>query len=122
MKSDEADVSSMRVQRLAVRKRGRIELVPVSDLLFVQGADNYVELVLRDGRRELYDSTLAEICRILPSDFVRIHKSYVVRLSAVQWIQVRGGSQYTVKLAGGPLLPIGRTRYKTIQARLVSSC
>jgi two-component system response regulator LytT len=121
MKSSDEDPLPERAQRLAVRKRGRIELVPISHVLFVRGADNHVELVLRDGRRELYDSTLAGIGAILLADFVRIHKSYLVRLSAVQRIQVRGGSQYTVELTGGALLPVGRTRYKAIRAKLLSA-
>ena len=36
---------------LAVRKPGRIELVPVNDVVYVQGADDFSELVLANGRR-----------------------------------------------------------------------
>src|SRR5262249_33182632 len=48
-------------RRLAVRKHGRIELVNIDDVLYVQGAGNYSELVLADGRRELHDKTLEKI-------------------------------------------------------------
>jgi len=52
-----------RAPRLVVRKQGRLELIAMADVLYVQGADNYVELVLRDGRRELHDST-SQNCRL----------------------------------------------------------
>lgn len=105
--------------RLAVKKQGRIELIPIPDILFIQGADNYVELVLRDGRRELYDSTLARIGAILPADFFRIHKSYLVRLSAVQRIHVHAGSHYAVELIGGQILPVGRTHYHGLRSKII---
>ncbi len=40
-------------QRIAVRRFGRIELVAVDDLLYVEGADKYSELVLADGAAQL---------------------------------------------------------------------
>ena len=71
-------------RNLAIKKSGRIELVPVDDVLYVQGAGNYSELVLGDGRRELHDKTLEKLETLLPGDFERTHKSYLVRLSAIK--------------------------------------
>jgi two-component system response regulator LytT len=105
-------------QRLAVRRHGRLELVAVADLLFVQGADNYTELVLQNGRRVLHDKSLEKLEAVLPEDFERIHKSYLVRLSAVKQLHVHGGSQCTAVLTTGQVLPVGRTRYKALRERL----
>lgn len=104
---------------LAVRKAGRVDLVPVEDLVYVQAADNYAEIVLRSGRRELLDGTLGSLMRRLPPDFARVHKSYVVRLSLVQRIRARGGSHHALELSNGDVLPVGRTHYKTVRARLL---
>lgn len=105
-------------QRLAIRRHGRLELVAVADLLYVQGADNYTELVLENGRRVLHDKTLERLETVLPEDFERIHKSYLVRLSAVKQLHVHAGSQYSAELVTGQMLPVGRTRYKTLRERL----
>jgi two-component system, LytTR family, response regulator LytT len=105
-------------QRLAVRRHGRLELIAVSDLLYVQGADNYTELVLHGGRRVLHDKTLEKLEAVLPDDFERIHKSYLVRLSAVKQLHVHAGSQCTAELATGEVIPVGRTRYKALRERL----
>lgn len=105
-------------QRLAVRRSGRFELIAVSDLLYVQGADNYTELVLSDGRRLLHDKTLERLETVLPEDFERIHKSYLVRLSAVKQLHVHPGSQFAAELITGQMLPVGRTRYKALRERL----
>ncbi|MBA4136877.1 MAG: DNA-binding response regulator [Opitutus sp.] len=106
-------------KNLAVRKAGRVELIAVDDVLFVQGAGNYSELVLASGRRELHDKTLEKLAAILPPDFERLHKSYLVRLSALKALHASEGSHYEAELKNGTRLPIGRTRYKELRAKLV---
>jgi two-component system response regulator LytT len=106
-------------QNLAVKKAGRIELVPVDSVLFVQGAGNYSELVLADGRRELHDKTLEKLEALLPGDFERTHKSYLVRMSAVKALHASEGSHYELELKNGACLPVGRSRYKELRERLV---
>ncbi|HUG09767.1 MAG TPA: LytTR family DNA-binding domain-containing protein [Opitutaceae bacterium] len=103
---------------LAVRKQGRIELVPIDDVLFVKGADDCSELVLVSGRHELHDKSLERLQALLPPVFERIHKSYLVRLSAVKALHAHEGSRYEAELKNGILLPVGRTRYKEIRDAL----
>lgn len=105
-------------RHLAVKKAGRVEIVPIDDVLYVQGAGNYSELVLTDGRRELHDKTLEKLAAILPPDFERIHKSYLVRMSMVKALHAAEGSHYEAELRNGPRLPVGRTRYKDLREKL----
>lgn len=103
---------------LAVRKLGKVELVPVDRLLYAEGAGAYAELVLDDGRRELHDKTLEKLHALLPPGFERIHKSYVVRWSAVKALHAQEGSHYEAELRTGLRLPVGRTRYKELREKL----
>jgi two-component system, LytTR family, response regulator LytT len=103
---------------LAVRKLGKVELVAIDRILFVEGAGAYAELVLDDGRRELHDKTLEKLHALLPPVFERIHKSYVVRLSAVKALHAHEGSLYEAELKNGLRLPVGRTRYKELREKL----
>lgn len=104
---------------LAVRKVGRIELIAVDDVLYIQGADDCSELVLFNGRRELHDKTLEKLQSVLPPVFERIHKSYLVRWSAVTALHVRQGSRYAAELKNGILVPVGRQRYKELRRKLL---
>jgi two-component system response regulator LytT len=104
---------------LAVRKPGRIELIPIDDVLYAQGADDCSELVLMDGRRALHDKNLEKLHALLPPVFVRIHKSYLVRLSAVKALHANEGSRYEAELKDGTVLPVGRTRYREVRDALV---
>jgi DNA-binding LytR/AlgR family response regulator len=103
---------------LAVKKSGRVELVAVADVLYVQGAGNYSELVLTDGRRELHDKTLERLAAVLPPQFERIHKSFLVRLGAIRALHASEGSHYEAELKNGLSLPVGRTRYKELREKL----
>ena len=106
-------------QYLAVRRRGRIDLIALDELLYAQGADKYSELVRFDGRRDLYDRTLAGLAASLPPGFVRIHKSYLVRLSMVARLRVMRGSRYFVELKTGQRLPVGRSYYAELKSRFI---
>ncbi|MBI2813597.1 MAG: response regulator transcription factor [Opitutae bacterium] len=105
-------------RNLAVKKAGRVELVAIDDVVYVQGAGNYSELVLAGGRRELHDKTLEKLETVLPADFERIHKSYLVRMSAVKALHSAEGSHYEAELKNGVCLPIGRARYKELREKL----
>jgi len=103
---------------LAVRKHGKVELVPIDRVLYVEGAGAYAELVLDDGRRELHDKTLEKLHALLPPGFERIHKSYLVRWGAVKALHAQEGSHYEAELRTGLRLPVGRTRYKELREKL----
>jgi two-component system response regulator LytT len=103
---------------LAVRKHGRLEIVSIDDVLYFQGADDCSELVLRSGRRELHDKTLEKLQALLPPVFQRIHRSYLVRINAVKALHAHEGTRYEAELKNGTFLPVGRTRYKELRAKL----
>ncbi|MEM1116130.1 MAG: LytTR family DNA-binding domain-containing protein [Bacteroidota bacterium] len=110
--------SAVPATSLAVRSAGRIDLVPVADVRYVQAAGAYSELVLRDGSRRLHDKSLDRILGLLPVAFERVHRSYAVRLDEVVQLRVREGSRYAAVLASGDEVPVGRTRYKALRDRL----
>jgi DNA-binding LytR/AlgR family response regulator len=106
-------------QFIAVRRLGRIDFVAVDDLLYVEGADKYSELVLTNGQRNFYDKCLGRLEATLPRSFVRIHKSYLVRFTMVSRLHVVRGSRYFAELKNGLRLPVGRSRYEQIKSRLI---
>ena len=56
---------------------------------------------------------------VLPPDFERIHKSYLVRLGSIKALHAAEGSHYEAELKGGERLPVGRTRYKELRDQLI---
>jgi two-component system response regulator LytT len=102
---------------LAVRRRQAIQLLYIGEVL-IKGAGIYSELHLRNGRVELHDKSLQRLQEVLPPDFQRVHKSYIVRLVDVRQLLSHGSSKYELELLNGTLLPVGRERYKELKQAL----
>jgi DNA-binding LytR/AlgR family response regulator len=101
-----------------VRRSGKIDLIRIEDIRYIQGAGSYSELHLRDGSTELHDKSLDRLLAVLPPDFERIHKSYIVPMSEMKCILVHEGSRYEAELHDGSVLPVGRTRLRQIRKKL----
>ncbi|WP_020595690.1 LytR/AlgR family response regulator transcription factor [Spirosoma panaciterrae] len=100
---------------LAVKGRGQIRLIPVDDVLFVQGSGVYSELHLQNGTTVLHDKSLEKLAQLLPASFERIHKSYLADSRYFSKIHIQSGGRYTLQLTSGHHLPIGRTRYEQLK-------
>jgi DNA-binding LytR/AlgR family response regulator len=108
-------ITPSQLKFLAVKKKNHVQLVKLDELLYIQGAGVYSELYLEDGRKELHNKSLEKLEQLLPEIFIRTHKSYLVKTSAIKEIITKPGSQYKLKLKNGIVLPIGRTKYKQIK-------
>jgi DNA-binding LytR/AlgR family response regulator len=63
--------------------------------------------------------TLTQLETLLPAkDFMRIHASAMVRLSLIESVNFLGNHTYSVTLTGSVVVPLGRTYYADLQARL----
>ena len=100
---------------LSVRVKGGLKIVPVEQVMYIKGAGVYVELFLTDGTVELYDKTLERLMVILPNNFVRIHKSYIVNFEQVHMFHAENYNKITCELNNGIAIPVSRTRYKEIK-------
>ena len=78
--------------------------VKTEDILFVEGAGNYMSFHMSNGKKILSLLTMKELMELLPADkFVRVHKSYVVALPQIDVIE-----RHQVLVKGNPI-PIGQT-------------
>lgn len=104
---------------LAVKKRGKIQLILIEDVQYIKGAGAYSELFLSNGTKELHDKSLEKLEQLLADSFERVHKSYLVKMSEIAKIKVETGSKYMAELTNGTIIPIGRTKYKELKAKWV---
>ncbi|WP_428655869.1 LytR/AlgR family response regulator transcription factor [Runella sp.] len=98
------------VQKITLPIMNRYVVVPVTEVLYIQSDVNYCFVYLKDGRRFLIAKTLKEYNDQLDSSlFARVHKSYLVNLSAVEYCDYAG---YEIQLSNGLSLPIARRKRK----------
>jgi len=84
-----------------IRDGAKLTRVSLSDILAVASAGNYVEFVLRDGRRLLMRSPLSALENELgPRGFLRTHRSWLINASKMTALKPEGSGDYTVELEG----------------------
>ena len=105
---------------LSLKGGGEIKLIEVSQIIYIKGAGVYSEIFLTEGRKELHNQNLEKIDLLLPPNFTRIHKSYIVNFYFVQNIISHGGSKYSLILKTGVELPVSRNRYQDLKEMLTS--
>lgn len=94
-----------------VRDGTRRHFVPLSEVGWVEAAGNYVELHRGDAPI-LHRASLSQMERQLEgAGFVRIHRSRLVRRSAVAQVESKASGDYVVRLADGRELA-GSRRYR----------
>ncbi|MGH8181774.1 MAG: LytR/AlgR family response regulator transcription factor [Steroidobacteraceae bacterium] len=106
------------LERLAIKERGRTEIVAVGDIDYVDVAGHY--LCVHAGRRiHLLRGTLNELePQLDPAQFARIHRSTVVRLERIKSLAARRNGDCDVLLSDGTKLPLSRTYLESVRSRL----
>jgi len=100
-----------------IRDGAKLTRVPLSDILAITSAGNYVEFALADGRRLLMRSPLSAVESDLSGrGFVRTHRSWLVNEAAVTGLEPEGSGDYGVAL-GSLTAPLSR-RFPAALARL----
>nr|WP_170134476.1 LytTR family DNA-binding domain-containing protein [Echinicola strongylocentroti] len=93
---------------LFVRDKGCLRRVKFKNVLWLKGDGNYTTLVTKDKVYSLRN-ILKEFEAILPEEeFVRIHKSYLVRLDRITTISPK---EVTIEQER---VPVGRTYYQKL--------
>jgi two-component system, LytTR family, response regulator len=78
-----------------VEDKGQKVKINFGDIIYIEGAGNYITIVMDESKKMIYKS-LSAMHDILPSDkFLRVHKSYIVAISRVHAIK---GNNVIVKV------------------------
>jgi len=106
------------VSRVVVRKGNAINLIPVDQIRFVEAQDDYV-MIHHSGGKALKQQTMKYYEDNLPgTDFVRIHRSYIVRVQEINRIEPYGKDSHVAMLKSGDKLPVSRSGYQLLREEL----
>lgn len=106
------------LERLVVKSRGRIFFLPVSEVDWMESADNYV--CLHSGREShLIRETLSGLeGRLHPEEFVRLRHSAIINIKRIKELRPLFKGEYEVVLQNGTKLTSSR-RYRAKLASLL---
>lgn len=114
----DAEAGAVYPGRLSVHREGRIELIDVEDIEWIEAADQYVRLHTRSGEH-LMREAMAELEQTLdPARFVRTHRSAIVAIAGITRLESQSGGTGRVLLRDGTWIPVSRSRIPEIRRLL----
>jgi DNA-binding LytR/AlgR family response regulator len=101
--------------RIAFKAKGTILLLNLFDIVAVQAEGNYVSLQHRPHPYLVHESLSSMANKLKPYGFIRIHRSVVVNISAVEEIQPLPTGEYRLRVRGGTEYLVTRTYKRNLR-------
>ena len=101
--------------RIAFKAKGSILFLDLADISAVQAEGNYVSLRHRTNPYLVHESLSSMAEKLKPYGFIRIHRSVVVNISAVEEIQPLPTGEYRLRVKGGKEYVVTRTYKRNLR-------
>jgi two-component system LytT family response regulator len=106
------------LERIAVEMRGKVRVVPVSQVEYITASGPYVELHTSERAYLIREAIHSLEERLDPERFLRIHRSIIVRVDLIDTFHRGAGGDYEVQLKSGARLRVSRSRREELERRL----
>jgi two-component system LytT family response regulator len=103
------------LERVLIREQGRVHVLPVERIDFVEAQDDYLCFV-SGGKRQRKQQTMADIeAQLDRARFVRIHRSFLLNIERLARIEPYAKDSWLAILTDGSRLPVSRTGYSRLK-------
>ena len=104
--------------RIVVREGGNIRIIPTNEIHYLEAYDDYVkiftgkEMFLKKKTMNFYEQNLE------PSQFVRVHRSYMIQLPQLTRIEPMEKDTHVALLKSGVRIPLSKSGYIKLKSIL----
>jgi two-component system LytT family response regulator len=106
------------ITRIVLKVKNEIKIIPFQDVKYLEANDDYVNIYTGEGKF-LKNKTLISFEKVLdPVAFVRVHRSYIVKVGEITKIEPYEKYSYILKLLTGETIPVSRTGLTKLKAIL----
>jgi len=103
------------LDRVVVKDRHKIHIAPVDAVRYIESMDDYVMIYTTEGRWMKQKTMKYFESALDPKEFVRIHRSYIVKVNEIAEIQQYEKESYVVILHDKTKLKVSKTGYKNLK-------
>lgn len=104
--------------RIAVGERGRVMMVDLASVDWIETQGNYQALHVGDAAYLLRETSASLAARLDPSRFVRIHRRFIVAADRVRDVEPLANGDAIVRLSNGVELRQSRAHRQALRAHL----
>lgn len=109
-----------RLERIPVRRKDDIVLVPVAQIVAVVAEGELLHLTTSRNERYTITYRLKDLeARLDPARFVRLSRGSLVNIECIQRVTPMPGGTYTVTLPNGQVLEVSRIQSRILRGRLL---
>jgi two-component system LytT family response regulator len=103
------------IERILIRDGARVHVVASDTVDYIEAQDDYVSICAA-GRRWLKSQRLSELeGQLDPQAFLRVHRSYIVKVGAIARIEPAGKDSHCAVLRDGTRIPVSRSGYPRLR-------
>lgn len=103
---------------VSIRSIGRIDVVPLDEVLRIEAQGNYAALHLA-GRELLFRASMTQLEQHLdPAVFLRVHRGSIVRREQMQSLQSLASGSYELRLRDGARVAVSERYVAAVKAAL----
>lgn len=103
------------IDRVVIKNNQKIFIIPVTEIKYIEAQDDYV-MIYSDKGNFLKQKTMKYFEENLnPLEFLRIHRSYIVRIANIKLIELFEKETYFALLNDGKKLPISKSGYQELK-------
>ncbi len=111
-------VDEKEIDKIVVKSNNNIHVIPLKEVLFIESEDDYVMIHTKTGKHLKHQTMKYYEEHLSNSEFIRIHRSYIVRVAEINKIEKYGKDSYQVMLKNGKALKVSRSRYQELKTIL----
>jgi two-component system LytT family response regulator len=98
-------------ERIVVKTAGKIKIIPIPEILYLEAADDYVKIHTKEGAF-LKNKTMGFFENTLPQDqFARVHRSYILNVQEITRIDPYEKENHLAILRSGARIPVSKNGY-----------
>ena len=113
-----ASSSPTQQQRIVVKTAGKIKIIPLEDIHYLEASDDYVKIHTHNGAF-LKNRTMSYFEQVLdPNRFVRTHRSYIINVQQVTRIDPYEKDSHLCILSSGAQVPVSKAGYMKLKTVL----
>ncbi|QJB35580.1 LytTR family transcriptional regulator DNA-binding domain-containing protein [Chitinophaga oryzae] len=115
---DTAAATPLQNNRVVIKINGKIKIIPVQDIHYLEAADDYVKIVTQEGSF-LKNKTMSFFEQTLdPQQFTRVHRSFILNVNQVTRIDPYEKENHLAILRSGARVLVSKTGYPRLKAAL----
>ena len=105
------------IDKITIKQGADIHIIKTSEIFYIEAYGDYV-LIYTATEKFIKEKTMYYFESVLPSQFIRIHRSFIVNTDFMIRLELFGKESYNIRLKNGVSLKASKTGYKLLKERI----